>query len=282
MAISRPQALTISVIRISMKVILTFIVLISPLASAELPTVLLVDKMAGWDGYNYQKLQVIAAKAGVKLVVDNSTKSSNPNFLDYPGLIVMSGGGGHNHKSHGYIQEAEILQLLRYVKDGGRLWLFVLPSLADFNPLLQDSFEFMVVEEKVTNANSKEVHLNGDFLSELWRGLMVGSGRAYESNLGIKGYFESLNADHEISEYTSAESGRPRTTGISGCIGLGSFMAVASFASGGGGIKYRNLGNMLTDENIENWDNEEAAERVIRWLTNQKQEYSSRIDGCPQ
>lgn len=258
--------------------LLLLMTIFSSFLFAQSSRFLLIDKMTGWDGQKYTKLQVLAAKVGGQLTLITGYEDDIPNLSDYKGVIVMCGGGGYNEKGYGGVQEKEMIEFRTYIKKGGNVCFFVLPRLADFNTTLQDGFGVMVVEESVTSTDSWEIHNRGEEILPLWSGITIGSKEPYTTStayteksmsaLALRSYFESLKSDYTTTTMKSNTTGKMRTMSVQGIIGSGSFIFLTSYSTGGGGISFRNCGNILTDENIDIWDNEEAAEKLFRWFLN--------------
>lgn len=230
--------------------------------------VMLIDKMTGWNGQEYLRLLELAAAKNIKLVLATGDKA-NPKILEggYAGVIVFGGGGGGgwNQKSYGGTTAEQLVDLQLFTKKGGRIAFFALPRMGDFNDELQNLFKIAAGSELITPLEKSVFSIGGKDLAALWDGLEVGSKKSYEADLGLRTYFASLDSEQDYISIANCE-GEQRKVSIHSKLGEGEFLFISSFSTGGGGIAYRNIGNILHDGNISAWDNEKAAERMLLWL----------------
>jgi hypothetical protein len=247
--------------------------------------VLLIDKMTGWDGQQYLQLMEIAAGLDIDLILSTGY-TANPKILEsgYNGIIVFGGGGGENNNSRGETTAEQLVDLQIFTKRGGRIAFFALPKIRDFNDELRNLFKISAGSELMTTPKKKVYSTQGRALTPLWDGLEVGSKKSYDADLGLWTYFASLNVGQEYTTIANQE-GETRKVSIHDKLGDGEYLFISSFSTGGGGIPFRNIGNILHDRNISAWDNEKAAERLLLWLVGNRSyadggQQNVPADGC--
>ena len=235
-------------------------------AQSKNSKILLIDKMTSWDGLDYVRLMEIAAQNGIELNLATGYKA-NPKILDgsYKGIIVFGGGGGHNEDSYGGTTGEQLVDLQTFTKNGGRFVFFPLPRIAKFNDELRNLYRISTGSEFMTPFGKSVLAISGGQLTPLWEGIEVGSKKSYKKNLSLQTYFASLSPDQSYTSFANQE-GEKRKVSIYNTIKKGEYLFISSFSTGGGGISYRNIGNILHDGNISAWDNEIAAEKLILWL----------------
>ncbi|MCK4644459.1 hypothetical protein KAU32_12590 [bacterium] len=237
--------------------------------AANSKRILLIDRMTHWDGLNYMSLCELAVKYNVRIDLATGSKAKYEISNDkYSAIIIFGGGGGGNHKGYAGISSNLLSKLYSFVKAGGNLAFFTLPRMKDFNEDLHNLFSLYVGKEYITsNARKTRTMVKpGEIFWNKWKGLMIGSKESYPEYLAIMTYFAALNADQKYTETTN-KSGDKRKLSIEGTVGKGKYLFISNFATGGGGIGYRNEGNILHDKNIDFRDNKKAGEILLEWLT---------------
>ena len=148
--------------------------------------------------------------------------------------------------------------------------------MESFNEELQSLFKIAAGSDDLTPPKKEIISVPGATLCALWDSLEVGSKKSYE-DVALRTYFDTLSVDQQYTAMRNVE-GEIRKTSVHAKLGNGEYVFISNFATGGGGISYRNCGNLLHDGNIDDWDNLIAAERLLDWLVG-RTPYPDETDG---
>jgi hypothetical protein len=199
-------------------------------------------------GGRFSKVQTVGFANDIKVDIKTGEWKSQ-DITGYDGVIWCVNAA----------TERSILDLYNYVRKGGRAVVLVSDLLNKKNSILRDTFGCLVVcKEIIIAPNGKDIHFSGDAITPLWKSLTVGM----LANGGVTGYLVCKNSKHAMS-IMSSESTKTRT--VSALLEVGDGKALFLNCNGKGHGRYEYNVYIIQDNQIDLWDNEKAALRILGW-----------------
>ena len=217
-------------------------------AQSQKPKIMIIT--AG-QNYKYTKLQGLALQMGLKCSLDGILSD------DCDAVLIMTGWGDAFSQS---ISNRMLGAIDTFVSEGGRAALFVTPKIELYNSFFADKHSVIISKEILKKADS--LVLAGEKILPLWKGIIVGAKRV-DGEIRIGSYFSGDLSSGEVTYMNSEESGKNRAVSIVKRHGKGELiLSQATFSC----TFYYMNGWIFHDDQFEEFDNEEAARRLLNWL----------------
>ena len=217
-------------------------------AQSQKPKIIIIT---GGQNYKYTKLQSLALQMGLKCSFDGIPSD------DCDAALIMTGWGDVFPR---VISTGMLGVIDTYVKKGGRAALFVTTRIDLYNSFFADMHSVIISKEILKKADS--LVLAGEKILPLWKGIIVGA-KPVASAIRIGSYFSGDLSSGEVTYIKSEESDKNRAVSIVKRHGKGELiLSQATFS----GTFYNMDGWIFHDDQFEEFDNEEAARRLLNWL----------------
>lgn len=215
--------------------------------------------------FNLSKLQAVAFENNVK-VINGSEEDQSPM------VIPINANGIIYSSAYSYKMADNFHIICNYVKNGGRAILFYNTTWILHNELLQDIFNVSISKELICKAEGSLKYPSSSLPSFL-QNYNIGVMPSVYRMPGINNYIVSLN-DGENNTATSISSGKDRIISSVFDLGKGKIMFIAnvmgvhpSTPSWNDEVYNSYINVFFNDENIDNYDNSNAAIELLKWLS---------------